>query len=225
MELSYSHRFIFVHVYRTGGQSVSHALRPYSYAPSRLARVPFMRRQIDILREHYYGHIKAHELRAALAPEVFDTFFKFSFVRNPWDWHVSIYQFIVQRPEHPQHSFISAMRGFEDYLDWRINRQPPELQKEFVLGESGELLVDFVGRHEALERDFTTVCGHLGIEASLPHRNRSEHLDFREYYTARTRELVAETYKEDIELFGYEFDRQDALPAIRGPKLTPAQTP
>jgi hypothetical protein len=115
------------------------------------------------------------------------------------------------------------MRDFEDYLDWRINRQRPELQTEFVLDDSGGLLVNFVGRREALQRDFATVCEHLGIEASLPHVNRSQHLDFREYYTPRTRELVAEAYKKDIDFFGYEFDQQDALPAIRGPELPPAQ--
>src|SRR4051812_41308938 len=222
MEISYTHQFIFVHVYRAGGQSVSHALRPYSYSPGPLARVPFMRRQIDVLREHYFGHIKAKELKASLPPAIFNTFLKFSFVRNPWDWQVSIYQYVLQRPDHPQRKHFSAMRGFEEYLDWRINSRRPELQKEFVLSDSGELLVDFVGRQEALERDFVTVCGHLGIEASLPHMNRSEHLDFREYYTPRTRELVAQAYKEDIDFFGYEFDHQDALPAIQGPELTPA---
>jgi hypothetical protein len=66
--------------------------------------------------------------------------------------------------------------------------------------------VDFVGRFEALERDFATVCRRIGIDPSLPHINRSTHRDFRDYYTPRTKAMVAEAYSADIERFGYEFD-------------------
>jgi hypothetical protein len=45
------------------------------------------RRSLYAVREYNHGHIKARELREALPPEAFDGFFKFAFVRNPWDWH------------------------------------------------------------------------------------------------------------------------------------------
>jgi hypothetical protein len=219
VELSYSHRFIFVHVYRVGGQSVGAALRPYCHVPPapRLARVPFLRKLgpsgLYGLRERNYGHITARELKAELPPEVFDDFFKFAFVRNPWDWQVSIYHYITQRSDHPHHEFFNAFRGFDDYLDWRINRAGPELQSEFVLDDSGEPLVDFVGRYESLANDFAEVCNRVRVECRLPHRNRSAHGDFRQYYTAETEALVREAYGEDIERFGYEFAPQsDARP-------------
>jgi len=75
-----------------------------------------------------------------------------------------------------------------------------------VLSESGDMLVDFVGRYETLAEDFDAVCDRIGIECALPHINRSRHGDFREYYTPETRALVEEVYKADIELFGYRFD-------------------
>ena len=211
MELSYSHRFIFVHVYRVGGQSVSAALRPYVHIPQpRFARVPVLRRLgtggLYGLREHNFGHIKAKELKAALPPETFDSFYKFAFVRNPWDWQVSIYHYVRQRTDHRDHQFFKTFGGFEDYLDWRIHTKGAERQSEFVLDDSGELLVDFVGRYETLARDFATVCERIGIDCSLPHRNRSAHDDFRRYYTPETRALIAEAYAEDIERFGYAFD-------------------
>jgi len=212
VELSYSHRFIFIHVYRAGGNSVSAALSPYSTVPHRtlLARVPLARRlakrQLYSLRGYNYGHIKARELKAALPPDVFDTFFKFTFVRNPWDWQVSIYHYIRQRIDHPEHALFKSLRTFDEYLDWRINVKGAELQSEFVLSESGDMLVDFVGRYETLAEDFDAVCDRIGIECALPHINRSRHGDFREYYTPETRALVEEVYKADIELFGYRFD-------------------
>src|SRR5215210_2380963 len=116
MELSYSHRFIFIHVYRAAGQSISRALQPYSVVPRRLTQWRLHR-----LREFNYGHIKASELKAALRPELFDTFFKFSFVRNPWDWQVSIFHYVWQRTDHPHHQFYRSLGSFDAYLDWRIH--------------------------------------------------------------------------------------------------------
>jgi hypothetical protein len=212
MELSHSHRFIFVHVYRAAGQSISQALRPYCVVPrpSLAARVPVVRRlarrQLYDLREHNHGHIRASELKAALPAEVFDSFFKFAFVRNPWDWQVSIYHYVLQRTDHPDHDFYGSLRTFEAYLDWRIQTEGAELQSEFVLDESGELLVDFVGRYETLAEDFGTVCERIGINCALPHVNGSKHRDFRDCYTPETRALVEDAYRADIERFGYAFD-------------------
>lgn len=224
MELSYSHRFIFIHVYRVGGQSVAAALQPYSYEPNRYAaRLPILRglgkARVAALREHYYGHITARELEEALSPEVFATFFKFAFVRNPWDWLVSTYHYVLQRPkrpEYPEYELFQAPPGFDAYLEWRTQGGRTEPQSEFVLSDSGELLVDFVGRYETLAEDFSEVCRRIGVDSPLPHRNRSKHADFREYYTPATRSLVAEAYKDDIELFGYAFDQQMKLPPILG---------
>jgi hypothetical protein len=184
-----------------------------------LARVPGLRRfgnaRITGLREANYGHLTALELRAALPAEVFDSYYKFAFVRNPWDWHVSNYHYMVQRPDHPDHELYTSLGSFDRYLERRIHERP-ELQSSFVLDRSGEPLVDFIGRHETLGRDFATLCRRIGIECSLPHKNRSSHGDFRDYYTPRTRALVAEAYRKDIEFFGYEFDQQPVVASDDG---------
>lgn len=224
MEISYSHRFIFIHTYRVAGTSISAALKPYSYVPGRfLIQVPLLRRllkqRIASSRkwlEHNHGHAKAKELKAALPPKVFDNFYKFTFVRNPWDWHVSIYNFVLQRSYHPSHDLFKAFGSFENYLAWVIDDQGAEQQKEFVTNDSGELIVDFIGHYETLNEDFEMVCSRLGIKSSLPHENRSTHKDFRQYYTPQTKALVAEAYKEDIDFFGYDFDEQKSLPPILG---------
>jgi hypothetical protein len=194
-----------------GGQSISAALAPYAYVPREyFPRIPVLRKIGDsktrALRAHYWGHIKAKELKAALPAEIFDSFFKFAFVRNPWDWHVSTFHYVRQRTDHPEHELYGRFRDFADYLDWRVNEKGPELQSEFVLGDDGELLVDFVGRYEALGEGFAEVCERIGVAASLPHTNRSSHGDFRECYTPATRKLVADAYRADVERFGYSFD-------------------
>jgi hypothetical protein len=70
----------------------------------------------------------------------------------------------------------------------------------------GRLLVDFVGRFEAIEADFATVCRHLRVVARLPHVNAVSHEDYRAHYTPRLAATVADGFGEDIERFGYAFD-------------------
>jgi hypothetical protein len=223
MELSYERRFIFVHIYRVAGQSISAAIRPYCANPAgRLMRVPGLRtiarRQIAAKRrlwEHNWGHITAKELRDALPNDVFDTFFKFAFVRNPWAWQVSVYHYQLQNRRHPDHELTVRLGSFERFLDWRVNHDRPDLQTNFLLSDEGELLVDFVGHYETLADDFALVCRRIGIAPTLPHRNASSHADFRSYYTDATRALVADVYRRDIEFLGYEFDADRPLAPLR----------
>jgi hypothetical protein len=162
------------------------------------------------------GHAKAKELKKALPRDVFDGFFKFAFVRNPWDWQVSIYHYVLQEPSHPDHMLFNSFGGFDRYLQWHIQDRRVELQKSFVVSDSGGLLVDFIGHYETLHQDFEIICNRLGIHSNLPHKNRSRHRDFREYYTTHTKALVADAFKEDIEFFGYQFDNPRTLPPILG---------
>jgi hypothetical protein len=215
MLLSHSHRFIFIHIYKTGGISVRAALEPYAELPNwplwqrlRLRlRLPVCRRPPDV-----GWHAQAVDVQAALSPDMFQDYFKFAFVRNPWDWQVSLYHYILQYPEHGDHARVSQMDGLEDFLFWRI-RHNRQLQKDFVADESGRILVDFVGRFENMKADFASVCARIGIRAGLRHLNPSRHGDYRKYYTPRSRRLVEEYWADDIKLFGYRFDSTRRLSA------------
>jgi len=224
MEISYKHRFIFIHVYKVGGISMSEALKPYAYDPDRfIVHVPVLRRLLKKrtelfrkIKRHNWGHAKAKELKEALPPELFNSFYKFTFVRNPWDYLVSVYHYIVQTAHHPRNELFRSFGSFAGYVEYHATERR-EQQKDFVLSDSGELLVDFIGHYETLQQDFETVCRRIGIDSRLPHKNRSTHKDFRDYYTPETRAQVAELYRGDIEFFGYDFDNSQTLPPILSP--------
>ena len=74
------------------------------------------------------------------------------------------------------------------------------------ISENGRIIVDFVGRFENLQEDWREICNCIGIaHIELPHVNRSERKDYREYYTEETRQIVAERFQKIIDKFGYEF--------------------
>lgn len=224
MLISYSHRFLFVHIYKVAGTSISDSLRRYT--ASTLDRHSPVLRFLRRLGVHYLvprhrlhkmrarRHATAREIREELSAEVFGGLYKFAFVRNPWDWQVSLYHFALQDAAHPQHQLTKAFGSFDKYIEWRVSDHY-RLQKEFVVDDDDRLLVDFVGRYETLARDFAKICDRLGIDrARLPHSRSSPHRDYRTYYTPRTAALVAETFREDIELFGYQSEQPgDVKPA------------
>lgn len=217
MLLSYTHQFIFFHVAKVAGISMREALKEYTQEPEKfkIKRPP---RQINGRDNPLYAvwdsaltHATAREARKELG-DIFHGFYTFAFVRNPWDWQVSMYHFLLKETDNPRYEEIKAMSGFEEYLEWVIATRNPypkgatKLQSEMVTDEAGQIIVDFVGRYENLAADFAQVCRQAQIDAALPHLNSSKHRDYRTYYNERTRKMVAAYCQADIELFGYSFD-------------------
>jgi hypothetical protein len=215
--ISHTHRFIFIHVYKTGGQSVRVALEPFadlSHWPWRQRVRLWLGKSVVRQPPPLGWHAQARDIRAAHPASIFECYLKFAFVRNPWDWQVSLYHYILDHPGHDLHPAAAASGGFESFLLWRAEHDR-QLQKTPLTGDDGRLLVDFVGRFETLEEDFATLCTALGLRARLPHVNRSRHGDYRTYYTPRTVHLVEEYWAEDIEMFGYTFEEPEPTAAPR----------
>jgi hypothetical protein len=157
-------------------------------------------------------HAKASDVKRELPPEVFDRYFKFAFVRNPWDLMVSMYHFVLREPDAARHDEVKALGSFDAFVEWVVSTPNPfpkgvtRLQSEMIADADGNLLVDFVGAYENLAEDFGEVARILGIRAGLPHVNQSVHRHYRTYYNDTTRAIVAEHFRPDIERFGYSFE-------------------
>jgi hypothetical protein len=221
MLLSVKHRFLFVHIAKTGGTSVRASLqrlrwRDPWYWPmflcSRLSHLSGHRIATKLPR-----HAKIIAAKELLPREFFGELFKFGFVRNPWDLQVSSFHHI--RRERPH--YLGGHEDFEGFLRWKLDPTRPyqfhvdtsiELQTDYLVDLHGELVVDFIGRYERLEDDFAEVCRHIGIpRPSLAHKRKAtdRERDYRGYYSDETAEMVARHFKRDIDLLGYQFDSGD----------------
>ncbi len=192
MLISYKYNFIFIHVYKVAGTSMHKALLKYLSPSDLLKTLPFP------------THIKARDIKDSFSAPVYHNFFTFAFVRNPWDWQVSLYEYMLGDTKHYQHNLVKWMNNFEEYVNWRVN-QNKHLQKDFVTSDEGDVIVDFIGRFENVENDFKHVCEVIGIKEELPHLNRSRRGNYKDYYNEKTKNLIYEYHKEDIEFFGYYF--------------------
>lgn len=173
------------------------------------------------------------------SPEQFSQYFKFSFVRNPWARLVS--EFTYRKAlGHAQYqcsfkSFVldsfpeSKNDDFANGIDHYRHIVP---QSDFLYDHDGNCLVDFIGRFESLQQDFSIVCKHLGISNStLPHKNSTANLSsknlfeklyqkfvklpfkspkkrlhYSAYYCDETCDFVSQYYAEDIKRFNYTFE-------------------
>jgi hypothetical protein len=208
MLISTRHRFIFFHVPKAAGSSITEAFRRYSDIPyARLYHYMY-----DLMGQrpwlHLFArHISPRELRDELGKKKFDRYFKFAFVRNPFDWHVSQYHFHKQKEDAYFHEIFKEMT-FPEYVEWAVEntRIARSRQKEFLSDENGGSLVDFVGKVEQLESDLRELSERLGLKVSIPQSNESKrNKDFRSYYDERSRRLIEESHREDLEAFGYSF--------------------
>jgi chondroitin 4-sulfotransferase 11 len=197
MIISNQAKCIFVHIQKTGGASVEQLLRA---------------NDAGIEQNSLEGrrHISAVELRARVAPEIWGAYFKFAFVRNPWDRLVSWYHMCVQTPTANRFALYIKDNAptFDDFLKKTTTgmaERTTRNQLDYVTDDQGEIIVDFIGRYEQLEDEFSRIKKRLSLDAELPHVNKSAHDDYRKYYTDETRDIVSKRFEKDIRHFGYAF--------------------
>jgi hypothetical protein len=194
--ISHTYKFIFVHIPKAAGTSIEHWLFKH-YQLNQKKHIFFDK---DLL--HFNQHLTLSEIRKhRFLGQSFLDYFKFTFVRNPWERIVSAAKYKRM-----------ALKQFlnYDFSSWQSRNLDPDRhrlpQYDFLFDDSGNKLIDFIGRFEKLQDDFNTVCDKIGIpQQQLPHKNKTNHKHYTEYYDDETRDIVAERYAKDIEYFGYKF--------------------
>lgn len=165
---------LFVHIPKTGGTSVKEAFASV---------VPCITPQ---------WHMTVKDFASCLSAEEIRDFYKFAFVRNPWDRAVSAYEFRKYIKLIPNVSFE----------EWAINYSHQEIGSQLSLLDG----VDFVGRYETFAQDMAVVADHLGVKLSLPHSNKISHPHYIKYYNkSELIKIIQKWSGDDCDHFGYEF--------------------
>jgi len=204
MIISHDHKFIFFAVGKTGTHSVESVLQKYA------SNFELSKKEERFFQEH----IPPYYLREKLSEEIWNSYFKFAFVRNPWDmvisnlfWNDLVAKDIDFIRVEDVHKLYENQKKYRRGIDWCESRE----QHAFLADKAGERLVDRVGRFEKIQEDFAAICRAIGVPPEpLPVLNARRHKPYREYYTPQTIEAVRKLWSRDIEAFGYEFDSPTA---------------
>ena len=154
-----------------------------------------------------WKHIEARNAKKQIDIDIWNEYFKFAFVRNPWSRILSQYSWWTQNTwddEKKTGDKVRKMKNFEEYLVQKIGIVP---NQKLQLFEEDIPLVDYIGRFEYLEEDFNEVCNLLKLEnVSLIHENKTNHKDYKKYYNNDNNAIIEYLYNKDIESFGFDFD-------------------
>jgi hypothetical protein len=148
----------------------------------------------------FYEHMPASLVRGYVGEEVWRSYFKFAFDRNPWDRQISWYFYKTKTK--------GARQSFEYFMQ---SRRRAYVDNHEIYLHGATLAVDFLGRYESLDVDLNKALHMIGIgrHLAVPHTNvtpnKGERLDYHSYYSPSTEALVADWYAPEIKLLGYAF--------------------
>lgn len=217
MLLSTSHKFIFVHIPKTAGSALHNALLPYATLKRRtlfgsaLRRLPIVE---DAASAHFRIHDTAKKIRTKLSCEVWDQYYSFAVVRNPFDHAISHYEYMKQY-RHKNTAEVFAKLSFEQYLQYRLS--PRRIYDRFFaklpnqsyfVADNGVVLVDKIIKYENLAVEISRLSEKLlGTALDLKRTNvtKSRRIDGKnDYYKSQNAiDLVLELYSEDFDVFSY----------------------
>lgn len=183
---------IFIHIPRTAGSSIVQAGFP-----------------------EIYGHVN-YRWYQTRNPALYAQMFKFAFVRNPWDRVYSTFAYLRSNGLNPldkrfAKKYVLPASSFEDF----VNRYLPMdqvrsylhfiPQVDFICDSKLNVQIDFVGRFENLPDDIAHLEKMLDKKIYLKSTNASVRLPYADVYNNRMKDIVAQYYSKDIEIFSYTF--------------------
>lgn len=226
MIISYAHKFIFIHLRKCAGTSITKALIPLLDARDTvLGCMPEFEK---ISNENFkngliHKHSCAQQIRDHVGEEIWKDFFVFTFVRNPWDilvskyfwWHKTPGDWSPQAKISKQKIMDMSFRDYvlsvtqydrDNFIECLSTCSPIEDSK--LMGTDFGL--DFIGKYENIQYDFDSVCQRLPLpKIKLKKANKSFELrnkkPFQAFYDDETRDLVQKIYQPEIQMFGYKF--------------------
>lgn len=220
MIVSFYKKFLFAHIPKTAGTSLSSILSSYRnkkpesiYCKLRaklhnndlLNSVSALKPKYDEFNFYNHTHLTVAAAKDIIPESIFDELFKFAVVRHPIDWQYSMYRHILTKHRNSQyrHIFEPVFKheSFSEYIRWRIDTEFIVPQIYQIVDASGKIIVDKVYRFEYLNYAFEDICNKLDISTNLPRINKGKFRD--ENVDKKTASLIFDKFKIDFEAFGY----------------------
>ena len=218
MIINHKYKFIFIHVPKCAGTSITKALYPYCDHHDTVlgghADAPEQIVEKDGFCIH--KHSDAQEIKKYATPERWEEYFVFTFVRHPVDRIISLYEWWRHTPgewDLKTKAKIEKM-SFKEFVFSKHTGTPQVQyltsrgeQKKYFTENKFKMEIDFIGSKERINRDFGYVCGLLNLpRIILPKENVSHNRkkDNNYYLDNEIRREIKRKFHEDYDFFGYK---------------------
>lgn len=228
MIISHRHKFIFIKTRKTAGTSLEIALSKYcgpddiitpisqkdeltrknlgcrmaqnylyslsQYTPKDIVRLLYFQKRIG-----FFNHISANEVCHHIPPQIWNTYYKFCFERNPFDKIISRYYWQVKNPEKISlTNYIEKLKYKASDFDLYTNK--------------GKIIVDEVFPYENMESSLVHISSKLGFNETLDLTNikakggtRKEKTHYKALLSEKDIELIKLYFSNEISTFDYRY--------------------
>lgn len=216
MIVNNTHRFLFVHVPKAAGTSVTRELSRFTtFRDVEVGGTRYGEKLQDIYAARFdlRKHSPAAKIRAKAGPEVWRGYFVFAFVRSPYARAYSLWKFLRRWKDGPNHE-LAASLSFEDFIttpqvaDGSIEIAKP--QAHWLTGAQDSILdgVDFIGRVERFDEDFAFILSTINCRPTSYRSEKRENAsaevsEWEGALTPKAQTAIEEVYAKDFELFDY----------------------
>lgn len=203
---------IFVHIPKTAGISLTHAIMSHIVGTDTSGEIGHLSNKLKIRFElrGKQKHKQAYNyVPADISKELWDNYYKFAFIRNPWDRAVSEFHWrhtlLTRKPSKNFKEFLGHCERRLQNIDKGIYWTHAQTQKSYVTNNIGDIILNDLFKFEDMDNNIKIISDKLNITLNMKKYNSSNHKHYRKYYNCETEEIVRRLYKEDIEMFNYEF--------------------
>jgi hypothetical protein len=211
--ISHKHKFIFIHIPKTGGHSVDKYFLNKS------------------LVDDDKWHCTSNQIMKYLGEDMWKEYQTYTIIRNPWSRMVSEYswqggagkdqiptpwgnkdatfkEFLKMAARSPKsHHDMPALREYDTWYrmqevkDGHLNDQ-----FSFIIDDNENVIIDTIIKFESINAGFKNMLTKIGLPPEdLPHLNKSKHMHYTEYYDQECIDIVNKRFERDIKHFNYKF--------------------
>lgn len=219
MIVSHKYKFVYIKNKKVAGTSIEIALSKFCGPKDILTKLTpkedeekrkklgYTSRQND-KNGKYYNHMPAKGVRKIIGNDKWNEYYKFCHVRNPWDRMVSKYLFRRWKYTRMNWDFKDFIKHKVERVDLGVARQKSYKR----ITESNKFILDDFYKFENMTETLKDIKEKIGFSENiiLPETKTKtrgkDRIHYSHYYDDYCIEAVRNTFKWEIEKFGYEFE-------------------
>lgn len=225
--ISHEYQCIFIHIPKCAGTSIESALGhldnhsgrgAQDHRSIRMIEKPYITANAfssleninEVIRRQYYQYFKKpnnHKNRITVTRKQYESYYKFTIVRNPWSRAFSWYNNVINDDVHLRNYGITTDISFNDFLLKFAGKGALRPQLDWIKCYDGTILLDYIGRFEYLTEDVHEIFKQLNLNnLSLPHALKGTNSNYTKYYDKNSYNIILDKYQEEINYFNYTFE-------------------